>query len=38
MVRRLRNEPVDGCRYCGVEERTEWSVENNPQIEDWIVD
>lgn len=37
VVRRLRDEPVDSCRYCGVEEKIEWRVENNPQIEDWIV-
>lgn len=33
----LHNDPVDACKYCGVEERIEWRVANNPVIEDWII-
>ena len=35
-VRKICEEPVDACRYCGVEEKIEWSVTNNPELEDWI--
>lgn len=37
VVNILNNEPVDACKYCGVEERIEWRVANNPVIEDWII-
>ena len=36
-VRKICEEPVDACRYCGVEEKIEWGIDNNPKLEDWIV-
>ena len=36
-VRGVCDETVDACRYCGVEEKIVWSVENSPRLEDWIV-
>lgn len=37
VVGSLHNDPVDACRYCGMEERIEWRIANNPVIEDWII-
>lgn len=37
VVSQICENPVDACRYCGVEEKVEWSVGNSPQVEDWIV-
>lgn len=37
VVNVLHNDPVDACKYCGVEERIEWRVASPPVIEDWII-
>ncbi len=37
LVRQLDETPVFACRYCGKEERTEWKIEHNPKLDDWII-
>ena len=37
VVKKIENQPIDACRYCGEEERVEWKVENYPKLEDWII-
>lgn len=37
LVDALSNEPIDACRYCGIEEKVEWCVANPPALEDWVV-
>ncbi|MCH5342808.1 MAG: 4Fe-4S cluster-binding domain-containing protein [Acetatifactor sp.] len=35
-VESLENDPVDSCKYCGMEEKIEWAV-GTPAINDWII-
>lgn len=37
VVSTLHNDPVNACKYCGVEERIQWCIANDPVIEDWII-
>lgn len=37
LTEKLSNHPVEACKYCGEEERIQWSVSNNPVLEDWVV-
>lgn len=36
-VKKINENPVDSCKYCGKEERISWCVANDPGIEDWII-
>lgn len=36
-LRKLYEEPVEGCKFCGKEERIPWSVSADPGKEDWLI-
>lgn len=37
MPGKLREMPVELCRYCGSEERFAWEISRNPQKEEWLI-
>lgn len=37
LTERLQHEPVEACRYCGPEEKIEWEVANQPEVDDWLI-
>lgn len=37
VIERLREYPIEQCRYCGLEERFEWAVSGHPQKEEWLI-
>lgn len=34
---KLRKQPIEACKYCGLEEQFAWEVSRNPQKEDWLI-
>lgn len=38
VIERLREYPIEQCKYCGLEERFEWTVSRHPQKEEWLID
>ena len=37
-IRRLCNEPIETCRYCGMEERFAWGRSDSPAKEEWLLE
>ncbi len=37
MLNDLYYNPIDSCKYCGEEEKMEWSATNAPTLDDWVV-
>lgn len=36
-IRKLCNEPIDACRFCGSEERFPWERSDNPNKKEWLI-
>lgn len=36
-VKKLENDPIEGCKYCGKEVRFEWQVSHSPKMEEWTI-
>lgn len=36
-IKKLRECPIEQCKYCGSEERFEWTVSGRPQKEEWLI-
>lgn len=36
-IRKLCNEPIEACRYCGAEERFPWERSDTPDKEEWLI-
>lgn len=34
---KLREQPIELCKYCGAEERFKWEVSIHPEKEDWLI-
>lgn len=36
-IRKLCNEPIEACRYCGTEQRFPWERSDTPNKEEWLI-
>ncbi len=36
-ITKICNEPLDACRYCGVEEKFSWERSDTPKKEEWLI-
>jgi len=37
VVEKLRKQPIELCKYCGIEERFKWEVSGYPDKDDWLI-